>query len=159
MEKISKDTARCKKRVVRLLVPHVFWVMAYFVVYWLLDMSFGYTLGLHHGIKGLVAALLTGNALNTAMWFQVDLIIITTAFILCYRLFGKKSDLILGIVSAVCICAEYLGIWYNAVSGLLYGNVFYWTVGRLVEMIPMAYAGIMLCRAAANADSVRDSRG
>lgn len=163
LNKMGDDKSMFVQRMKRLLIPHLLWSLAYFFVYWWLDAANDYSLGIHLGIKGLIGSILTGNVLNTAAWFQIDLIIVTLVMV-CFvkairndksRSFRAKTNLNWKKVSEQCffillfllaMVIEYSGCWYKVVNRFLYGNVFYWPVGRFVEMIPPAIIGYAMFR-------------
>ncbi len=142
---LSSDNGKIKKRLERLLVPHLVWSFMYFVIYWVVDRINNYSLGIHRGIKGFIGMLFTGNMLNPAAWFMVDLIIITVFFLIIYRLLGeRRAEVLLVILFFITIFLQYSGLWFGFIGRVLDRNVLYWPVGRLLEMMPLAIAGIAL---------------
>ncbi len=134
-------------RLKRIIVPHLFWAVVYFVAYSFRDLMRGDLHGIISDVKQLMALIVTGNSLNRAAWFIVDLIMVTVLFILIRKGLNEKSFLYsLAGLAVIALVVQYTGIWFNLVDSTLHGNVFYWTVGRFVEMIPMAALGVFACR-------------
>lgn len=149
MSKLASNKTRIKSRFYRLLVPHVFWAVAYFVVYKLLDMKKGYTL--EHGISDLFWQLALGHSLNQTEWFQIDIIILTLLFVILFRFCSKevaiKATIVIGYVALL--------LQYTGINGMIFDNVRWkdgfqtdyvtFPVGRICEMIPYAVLGIIIC--------------
>ena len=132
-------------RMIRLVLPYVLWTFAYYIFFW--GLSFwGISVEYKLDLIGLIASFLTGNYYNTALWFQVDLIVITCLLVLLSILFGNKDVVAYSMTFGFSLILQYSGVWYRLVNGILYGNVFYWTVGRFVELLPMACFGVCLFR-------------
>lgn len=145
IDSICSDKDSFLKRMYRLVVPHIIWAFVYFVLYWLLDFVHGYSLGIHRGIKGLLSLIITGSALNPAAWFMVDLIIVTIMFAAIYRICGaKRGFAILLFLMVLSWALQYSGLWHSAINMLFTGTPFYWTVGRIIEVIPFAVGGLLI---------------
>lgn len=142
---ISRDINKSLKRILRILIPHVFWALFYTLCYWMVDRAYGYSLHIHKGIKGLIAMLVMGSRVNTAAWYMVDLLIITVVVIVLFNRLSEKTALVVMIVAFLASYAlQYSEIWFEFVGRRFTNTIFYWTVGRIPEMVPLASVGILL---------------
>lgn len=129
------------KRIVKLIVPLWVWAVVYWIVYKLLQ-ELLYP-GFNLQLKDLAWQMFTGNSvyLNGAMWFQVDLIILTLLFAVIVFVGQKFKNHIFVLLSTACIYLQYYALtffifkWKTELAG---------PSGRLFEMFPMAVAGYML---------------
>lgn len=133
-----------KKKIVarfkRLFIPHLFWAVAYWVIYKLLHIDAGFD-----SRGGLFWQVCTGiSPLNATMWFQVDLIILTTIVLLIFRCLKQKDAIIcITVIGFVALIMEYSGA-----NGKLFANARYeiqYSIGRLCEMMPYVTTGVILC--------------
>lgn len=149
IEEISKDNKLIRCRMHRLLIPQLVWSIAYFVVYWLLDVI--YDLDLLKGFSDLWWQLFLGHSINQTAWYQIELILLTVTFVSAFRLMGGKGGKWFVIIFGICA----LYFQYAGINGALFDNII-WTgnfnsgyitypIGRFVEMIPYAVAGIFVC--------------
>lgn len=148
MAKLSIDNNKIKKRFLRLLVPHFFWSIAYFLIYKLLDKWKG--LSLEKGFGDLLWQLVLGHSLNQTAWFHIDLIIITIVFILVFRMFNKYAIYVTWLMGYLALYLQYSGI-----NGAIFDSVVWkagvdssyviFPIGRIMEMIPIAVLGILIC--------------
>ncbi|MCQ2520403.1 MAG: acyltransferase [Lachnospiraceae bacterium] len=142
-EKFLSDLSGEKllNRIIRLVVPLWSWAVIYWVVYKLLQETL-YP-GFNLQIQDLLWQMTTGNSvyLNGAMWFQVDLILLTLLFALIIFVAQKFKNHVFVLLTVGCLYIQYTGItlfmykWKAELSG---------TCGRFFEMLPMAVAGYML---------------
>ena len=103
------------------------------------------------GISELVIQLLTGHSYNQTEWFQIELIVLTSFYIVIFRLLSKQ--IALGFTIFIGCLALFLQ--YSGVNGTLFENVLMHEcfqhvyakvlIGRLVEMIPYSSLGIVFC--------------
>lgn len=132
------DCESVKMRLKRLLVPHIGWSLIYFLYYFVIAVITG------GSIFKLVAKLILqigfGHTLNTTMWFQVDLILITMIFIIIIRskLPLQKISIVLGIVA---LLVQYSGLNYMVFSHFPF--VVSYPLGRLAEVIPCSVIGYL----------------
>lgn len=131
------DLDNIKSRMLRLIAPHISWSIIYFFVYMLTSND-----SITNALLKLVLQIAFGHTLNAAMWFQVDLIVITALYI-----WGKRKENInlmkLSIIGLVIAYAmQYTGINYEIFSKFPYSMSY--TLGRIAEMFPFAAAGYLL---------------
>lgn len=147
MSDLASDAVKIKKRFYRLFTPHIFWAIAYFLVYKFLDLYKG--LELEKGIKYLIWQLIFGQSLNGTEWFQVDLILITLFFLLAFKLFDRGAIYFVWIMGYVAVFFQYSGLNVAMFDGIKWPEDFlpgYLTAsyGRIMEMIPYAVIGILI---------------
>lgn len=130
---------KIKDRVLRLMVPCVSWGIIYFIVYKLL-----YLLKIRNvnlSWNNLLWQLITGHSYNAPLWYMYDLIVLTIIFTLMFKVFKKKSNLMLAILLVFSMLYLYSGI--NGIFNELRGEL-RWPLGRFAEMIPYACIGLLI---------------
>lgn len=141
-----------RKRMYRLLVPHLVWTCVYYVVCKMIDIKNGSQL--IQGKTDFVWQLLFGHSYNATLWFQVNLIVLTILFWIIFKVLKQGMALIvtmvLGYFALYLQYAEVLRsvlskiVWPESIMGGYFSeNYVIWTVGRLVEMVPYAVIGII----------------
>lgn len=136
----GKDLKKLKKRLSRLLVPHIFWAFCYFF-YYLIDaiINRGSTVEI---VKQLILQLAFGHTLNATMWFQFALIVLTVVYVLLFHLFGnEKINYIAVSTLVVAFVFQYTGINYTLFSWL--PSYMSYPLGRLCEVVPYASIGVL----------------
>lgn len=132
---IYKDAMQ--ERIKRLFFPQVVWAIVYYMVY---KLVFGN--GAKVQIEDLIWQIFLGTSskLNSAMWFQADLIILT---IIIYMVFNsmKKNNAVkfLFVLMIFSIVAQYSGWNFKLFGSLRYELK--WPLGRICEMFPYAILG------------------
>ena len=148
INKFSKDENKIKNRYYRLVLPQVFWTIIYFLLYYILD--YFLNTKLENGIKDFFFQLILGHSINKALWFQINLIWLTTLFIFVFKKFKKekaiKITLILGVLA---IFLEYSNINYAVFNVYikLPSNIetyIIYPLGRFIEVLPYAVVGILI---------------
>ncbi len=128
------------------MYPYVVWPFVYYFGYPAIDVFFK-AVGLvgefrrSYSFEDLLWQLAFGVKLCPPLWFQFDLIIVTILFWVLFRFAGQyavKMIVLLGILS----------IWlqYSGINNLVFGKLRYEmqdSLGRIVEMIPLAVIGFM----------------
>lgn len=136
------DTGALKNRCRRLLWPQIGWALVYYLVCSLLKLLEG---GGVVGLDALLWQLATGSSeqLNSAMWFQTDLIILTVVISLLFvwRRDWLSYGILLGL-GAVCLWLQYNGMNFALFEPLRPELKF--SIGRIVEVWPFAAVGICL---------------
>ena len=126
---------KCKNRILRMVIPFAFWG----IVSYLLSLIMWPNLPLYL----LGWQLLTVSHINVSLWFLSMMIWISGLFWLIRYLSNKKVFLIVvSIFSIICLVLQYTGlnVW-------LFNQTIFEirvSVGRIVEMIPYATAGVWL---------------
>lgn len=153
MAATARSKEKVKKRFYRLLVPHIFWTAAYYLIYLLLDKTKG--LKLEHGFTDALWQLFLGHSINETLWFQFDLIVMTVIFLAVFR-FHKRAALSISLLLAyLAVASQYFGIngslfrdvsWPKTICGTYFSKSYViYPIGRFAEMVPFAVIGIFLC--------------
>lgn len=126
----------------RLLVPYIFWSVFFWIVLVIVDMLMGWDYV--QGVKDLLLELLTGGApYNVALWFTLDLFLLTVL----YTLIGKiiKNDtvkvIIYTLLGVAGVVSQYANLLVNALEGQ--GEAVSYMLGRIAEMLPFMSIGVI----------------
>ena len=128
------------RRLERIYTPLLFWALFYFVVY----NSIAYiwdNMDFCCSVESLVWQLLLGHGNNPAMWFNVNLAVLTVVFYLIHRYIPKYSIYIYILLGIISIIFQYSG--YNTCF-LSLGLTVSHPIGRLFETLPYATIGVLL---------------
>lgn len=137
------DGQYARKRFFRLYFPLLSWAVIYFVI-----------INLSHliiktdavvSLKDLFIQSLTGHCYNEPMWFQTDLILVTLLFLLSAVVCRNEWRIITWIfagLSVIAFCLQYTDLNYRLFSPFSYS--FKYPLGRICEMLPYAFAGMIL---------------
>ena len=141
---ISNKTAKIKARIERLLIPHISWAIIYWIVYVIIDILRG---GEDRTVKlsDLFWQVFTGHSpkLNPAMWYQIDVLLVTVFFVLIIKIFNNRATYAIGLSVAISIFLQYSEI------NLIFSNLRYelkYPLGRIAEMIPLASGGFFVSK-------------
>lgn len=150
--KMSVDSSSMKKRFYRLIIPTVFWGVTYWIVLSIYDFAYGKEN--IHGISDLIWQIVFGHAYNRTLWFQADLIFLTTIVILLFKLLKNKTYIVLLFFSAISLYLQYSGInaemfadvnWPQTfLGGYFYCDYVMHTTGRFVELMPYTFIGLLI---------------
>ena len=133
-----------KKRFLRLLIPYVFWALAYFLT---LDVIIEF---IRYGQTGsftdLLWQLTTGhsNQLNPPMWYLTITLWITLLFCVIHSKLCSKENNILCALLVMALIVEYSGINVSLFSDLRFELKY--PLGRFSEMIPYAVLGYIFSK-------------
>lgn len=138
---LERGKDRLVRRYERLIIPLVGWA----VIYWVVDNALEYVIGSKNyiGLSDLVWQIFTGHSprINTAMWFQVDLILLTTLFLILLIVFKDNGNAAIWILFAVAVIFQYSGL-IKIFDGFNYELKYPYE--RIVEVIPVAVIGFMM---------------
>lgn len=141
----ERNITKVLRRLYRLVLPHCFFTVFYFVVYSLVPTPTATMAEMTEGgAKSLLKQLLSGGYLDPPMWFVVDLIILSILF---YGVFLLLRDAERGIIAVIIIAGAAIYAQYSGINYKVFGDLPYyskWTFGRLVELVPVAVLGIIL---------------
>lgn len=147
----DSDVKGLGKRLWRLYFPFIAWAFLYFGGYLILGYFFSVTrlpneFVIRFTKKDLFWQLLAGSDrhLCPQLWFQFDLIIITTIFWCIFKLSKKYGLMMLSLLGITCIVLQYTQVNYNLFCKFEYELWF--PLGRLAESIPFAVAGSLISR-------------
>ncbi len=141
-EKVVSNKYSIKSRIIRVLTPHIFYTFFYALVLFICN-NMG---GLEDPINmaNVKEQLLTGEGpFCGTMWFQISLFVITVIYIIIYRYIPKYADKIVILLGCISF---YISINPNWIE-YLQTHIFFpmnITVGRTVELIPMAAVGVII---------------
>lgn len=139
---LEADKAEIKKRLYRIIYPQIVWTFIYFFILSAFQLFFNKNFGVN--IKSFFWQMFTGHSksMNTAMWFQIDLILLTVLFILIFRFIEiKKGTILLLFLSTLSLFFQYTGINFYIFDKTRW-EIRY-PFGRLSEMIPFATLGFI----------------
>lgn len=131
---------KLKNRLIRLIIPQIGWSF----VYWLF-FCVAPTLIRHGGsiqADRLFLQILFGHSINSPMWFQFMLILMTLIFVILFKVFSRKYMLVIIVLSGICIFLQYMGINAEIFEGIR--SEISIPLGRIVEIFPVATCGIVL---------------
>ncbi|MGL5258471.1 MAG: acyltransferase family protein [Lachnospiraceae bacterium] len=135
----SSQTRLLFLRIKRLLIPHIFWAIIFYLM-----RKFVITTR-EISLKDLGYQLLLGHSpnLNPVMWFQVNLMLFTCIVFLIFFFCKKKTGfLLLFILAILALLAQYMNINYTLFSNLI--PELQYPLGRMCEMLPYIFLGISL---------------
>lgn len=139
---VCGDRKALGKRLKRVLWPQISWAMVYYIGCVLLRVLDGET---PMGLDTLLWQLATGSSeqLNPAMWFQLDLFILTVVFSLLFFAVNRRAGTcILLAIGALCLGLQYSRFNYHLFTP--FRPEIQYSIGRLVEVWPFAAAGCCL---------------
>lgn len=129
------------KRLFKIALPQIGWT----IIIWIFEnICSVFEPDRKQGIGNLIIQLFTGHSYNTAMWFQIDLLVLTLLVIGIYWITKNKNSrvIIFCVLLLVAFFLEYSELLYEPIS-YLRGEIRY-PLGRLIEMIPYAMCGLIL---------------
>lgn len=142
---LHKNKEYFKKRVGKLVLPHVVWACIYFIFYWLGDVI---THSNHlNGFSDLLWQIFTGHSpqLNATMWFQVNLLIFSLVFFVIFYFFNERVGIfIICLLCIACFFLQYSELNYRFFKVMRYELCY--PLGRLAETFPMAALGFISSR-------------
>lgn len=111
-----------RNRINRLCLPHFVWTIIYFFGFIIFDLSNDIELG-----GTVLKQLIAGHTINKAMWFQIDLIILSIIlyFLLCLENSKKKEVLVITIIAGSFII-QYTGLNYIFLQVFQIGAHIHW---------------------------------
>lgn len=129
------------KRLKRLVLPHIFFSIISFALYYLGINSTLTSLVMNEVTwKDFLSQILFGASTNPPMWFFVNLIYLTLILSFVYKIKSKSLKfIILNLMLMIAIWLQYSGrnlfIFENLPSYIK------WSTGRIVELLPIAIIG------------------
>jgi len=138
---VEHDKKKMESRFERLLIPQFVWAVICWTVYMIIDMLLYKEW--RHKITDLLWQIFFGHSpkVNSAMWFQVDLIYLTLLFLLVIIFFKRNYTYIFIILGMVALFIQYSGI--NMTFEALQYEIAY-PIGRFFEMLPVAVVGFII---------------
>lgn len=140
---LSRNEAKFKSRLVKLLIPQIGWAIIYFVILVLLNVVF-HTKPVVTFIDFLWQ-LFTGHSrtINPSMWYQIVMIILSIVFYLIIKkLDNKKALFTLLILTLICYYLQYSGINRRLFEEMAFEIRF--VLGRIAELMPFAFTGFII---------------
>ena len=139
---LTNDQDYLKKRLKRLLIPYFVWGLFGWVVYAAVH-CFG--MSIRKVLMGLFWQMLVGHgdAVNSPLWFLAVLCWLTALYAFLFRkLKQKQAVIVICILAVLSFILQATGIHVRLFSVLPFEAKY--PLGRTVEMIPYATAGILL---------------
>ena len=141
----DKITSRLRK----LYMMNAAWAMVYFLCFIaeLVIFGKGHFAGKNFFdiVSSLASQLVLAHTLNSPLWFQIDLIVITALFAFIYCKFSERTAfycvMLLGILAVIF---QYSGL--NVFIFWRGNGIAKYTPGRICEMIPFAALGILFVK-------------
>ena len=139
-ELISLNINRFIKRIERLIIPYFIWP----IIIWILNNIINkiYYSKFASSFRALKYQLLWGTNFLGQLWFQWDLIVITTIFFILIYIFKKNYLSIFQIVNFLAYFLQYSGI--NKKIYMYFSREKREVLGRFTEVIPYAVSGFSL---------------
>ncbi len=141
-EKVVSKTSSIKSRLTRIIIPHLFYTFFYSGILFI-------TNNLCHienpiSLDNVKEQLTTGaGPFVGTMWFQIALLIITFIYIIIYKFIPKYSTECVLLLGVICFYLSYNANWINFLQ-LHISFPLNQTLGRTVELFPMASVGVLL---------------
>lgn len=137
----SFNINKIKLRFERVVIPYLSWC----IIYWILNNIYFYIFNINrrHSLIDFFNNLLNGRIFNAALWFQINLIILTTIFLLIILLFKSNYKNILIILGILSYLLQYSEINYKFFRKKL-PHDYYITYGRIAENFPYALTGFYI---------------
>lgn len=139
---ISSNNAKLRNRITRLRIPFYFWGIVAWLALTIVRFS---PENKNELIMSLLWQMFTGHAhgVNAPLWYMIVLCWITTIYFFIFKAKNRQVSIaILSLLTAGSFCFQYAG-WNYWLFGDLSFEVRY-PLGRIVEMIPYASAGLLL---------------
>lgn len=136
-----------RRRMGRLLTPHVVWALVPALIYVLLYKFFRIQLANVRSLSVVGLQLLTGSTtINNVMWYMVDMIALTCIAAALYSAIKSETGRVYAIVLLMlaALYLQYSSINYRLFNGL--PSEVFPPVGRLMEMIPYMCIGLLMSR-------------
>lgn len=136
------NIANIRKRIWRIGFPYFFWIGFSFILYNIIGIILDNS-QLKFTLIDLILNLLTGIGINSVMWFQLILFVLTILLSILNQ-YGKLNNALLTGFIFLCTILQYTGINY-----MLFKNSSIRIVNsyaRMVEVVPFAAMGILLKR-------------
>lgn len=136
-----------RRRLGRLLTPHVVWTLMPALIYVVLYRCFHIQLANVRSLSTVGLQLLTGGTtINNVMWYMVDMIALTCIAAALYSIVksdtGRIYAIILLLIGAIYLQYSGRNYWmFYALSGEVRP-----AVGRLLEMMPYMCIGLLISR-------------
>ena len=132
------ETTKIKKRLFKVAYPQFGWAVIYWCAYASLKILFNKFQTLK--ISDLFLQIIFGHTVNSSMWFQFVLIVLTIIFFLIFKLGSeKKGILTLHILLLISFAIEYSGLNYFLFYNL--PNSVKYPLEGFFPMIPYAILG------------------
>lgn len=140
---MNGDTAYLKRRLRRLAIPFLGWGVIYYCVFVTLPLAGNFP---DVPLTELGWQLLTGHSryLNTSMWSQIDMIMIT---LLLFYIFSRAGKYTLWVAAGMLAAA--LTVQLTGANEAMFGSMRYevrYTLGRIAEILPFGIVGYIFGR-------------
>lgn len=141
-EKMARDNQRVRNRFERLLIPHAFFSISTWLLYFFLNRFCNANIDI--GFSNLIWQLAFGSDVNAPLWFWISIIVVTGFIIIAMRISNRKVRLFVVMFEGIsAFVMQYTGLNYFLFCNLDYRMK--WTVGRILELLPYAVVGTLIC--------------
>lgn len=136
----ENDNNSILRRMKRIYLPLVFWAIAYYVICNAIYLLTG-DVNFNSSLESLVWQLLLGHGNNPAMWYNVNLALLTLLFFYIHKVCPRKAVYIYIFMAAVSIICQYSEL---NTCFLPLGLTISHPLGRIFETIPYALLGLLI---------------
>ncbi len=135
---LAKDNDLLKRRIYRLAVPLIGWGVIYLLFYLGVQLVTGVNISQSKSIADYVRNAFTGHA----MWYQIDLIVLSLVFFLIFCVLEMRTGIVL--INVLFVISIYLQ--YSGINMAIFNTCgpYKYILGRLFEMMPYAVIGFDL---------------
>ncbi len=139
------DIRKLLDRVIKLYVPVLFWAIVYFAVLFIFQKYTGDNIRIIDLLWQMTTA--HDQFLNPAMWFSIDLILLTVLLWIVGKIGRNNYAIEMGLLFLIVVAG--FAMQYTGFNSYLWGETRFeikYTMGRMAEMLPVAAIG-SLCSA------------
>ena len=135
----SKNIVRIKQRLLRVLIPYIFWPLIFSVIHIL---SYKKKININYLIRDIAIQLILGRRIYFVFWFQFNLIMSFLLISIIFLFFKKYHLYIFQSLFLMEFILEYSG--NNDKFFELFNEDIKRSVGRILKMMVIALAGFLL---------------
>lgn len=143
-ERFTKvDGQMVRRRLFRLFLPLLSWALIYYLAINLSHLVFKTEEVIC--LKDFFVQCITGHSYNEPMWFQFVLIVVTLLFFIISVACQDNKRVVcwvFGVLTVLALCLQYTSLNFRMFSPLDYSLRY--PLGRICEMLPYAFAGMVL---------------
>ena len=133
------DMKRVRKRLYRILYPHIAWGGYYYIIYSIINLLIKEKNSLE--ISDLFCQIVTGHSpkLNVAMWFQINLFFLTLLFVAIIAVCKEYKIYVFYLLAVFSYFMQYSGLNVEIFGKFCFELKY--PFGRFLEMLPLAITG------------------
>ena len=138
---VNRKIYKIKERLKRLLIPYLLYPIIIYIAYYSLYFFFHYE-NLRTNLYQLIIQLIVGRLLNSVLWFQFNLILITLLFCIIVFKFQNNYLSFLQTLGILAYLFQFSNINYEYFK--MYKDYIRFSVGYFAETIPFAVTGLYI---------------